>query len=113
MAKSTKFPLEKILAVTPTEYCESKGRTLRDYELVGITHQGALEVYSEDDNYTRKFSAMHGFIKKIPENAEVVVNFTQNYGKIAQHVVACGFGSQSMYVTRYCLIGTALIRRRK
>jgi hypothetical protein len=64
--KKKKIGLEKVLNCSASEYVESVGKNLGDYELVGVHHAE----YESD--------AKH-FVKYIPKNAEVVVNFTQHY----------------------------------
>jgi len=62
------FPLEKILNVTPTEYCTSVGKELNEYELIGV-HVGAgiNQLLIEE------------FQKVVPKDAEVVVGYTPHY----------------------------------
>lgn len=52
------FPTEKILTISAADYCESAGRKLSDYKIVGV--------WSEWHN---------GFQKAIPTGTEVVVGF--------------------------------------
>ncbi len=54
-----KFPLEKILTVTAGDYVKSVGKDLQSYSLVGVhSNESQLD-----------------FTKKVPENAEAVVDF--------------------------------------
>jgi len=64
-----RFPLEKILNVTPTEYCASVGRELNSYELRGIH---ATTGYKGD-------TIVEVFAELVPREAEVVVNYRPHF----------------------------------
>ena len=57
------FPLEKILTCSARDYVESVGKSLRDYEMVGV--QGDLLLGGTRDN----------FLNRIPNDAEVVTDY--------------------------------------
>mgnify|MGYP001590781838 CR=1 FL=1 len=61
-----KFPLEKILTITPSEFCSSKGKELKDYEMRGV---------HVDDDLEYAAPLISRFQEKVPSNAEVVVSF--------------------------------------
>jgi hypothetical protein len=87
---SQEITLDKILNVNARDYVESRGRTLDQYEMIGI-HTSEPEV--ED------------FIKLVPHGAEVVTNY--------RHVIA-GVGPASMYGSKTFVhhqYGIALIPR--
>ena len=70
--RSKPFPLEKILTVSARDYCESVGKSLGDYVMRGIVNS-----YSDE------------FPKKVPEDAEVVVDY--RLSSFERHVkYACG-----------------------
>jgi hypothetical protein len=54
-----KFPLQKILTVGATEYCQSKGKNLADFNLVGVNGCSTSDL-----------------IHNLPNNTEVVVGYT-------------------------------------
>ncbi|MBI2124453.1 type II secretion system protein [Candidatus Pacearchaeota archaeon] len=60
------FPEEKILTISAAEYCESVGRKLSGYRMVGVRR-----TYFSDSEFSR-------FQKDIPAGAEVVIGFMQN-----------------------------------
>ena len=60
-AKATEFPTERILTISAAEYCESVGRKLSDYKMVGV----------ED-------SSNYGFLKAIPAGTEIIACFTHS-----------------------------------
>lgn len=64
---STKFPLEKILTASATEYCISAGKRLEDYDLIGI-HVG----YAALDSEKKVF--VDGTVSSIPKDTERVCN---------------------------------------
>jgi len=58
-----KFPLEKILTISARDYCEMNGKYLVDYTAKGIH-------VNEHD-----YKVMESFLKQIPADAEVVVEY--------------------------------------
>ncbi len=77
------FPLEKILTMNARDYCDSKDKTLRDYEIVGV--HGNINGDVKD------------FVNKIPKDTEIVVD----YRSIQEHTF------------KIRLYGTALIPKAK
>jgi len=60
-----KYPLEKILPSSPTEYCVSVGKKLSDYELRAVSSgRGDLTISREDS-----------FRYRVPDEAEIVVDY--------------------------------------
>jgi hypothetical protein len=55
--------IEKILTVTATEYCESVGKPLSDYLLVGVHGCHNIREFSEE----------------VPDGADVIVNHRLDY----------------------------------
>ena len=62
----TTFPLEKILEVDIDTYFKTRNSVIGAYDLVGVRYEGAPAV-----GITHSFANL----AKIPENAEVVVNY--------------------------------------
>lgn len=60
-----KFPKEKILSVSASDYCKSKGKKLSSYEMIGV--------HGSDSGLGSNF--LERFIEKVPSRAEVVVNY--------------------------------------
>ncbi|MEK6900217.1 MAG: hypothetical protein AABX05_03775 [Nanoarchaeota archaeon] len=60
------FPLERILTVSARDYCESAGKKLSDYEMIGVHGTAFLDCgkYSQLD-----------FTNKIPRDTEVIVDY--------------------------------------
>ncbi len=61
-----------ILNVSPSDYVQSAGKKLSDYNMFGV-HSGA----------SRESSCLVGLVREVNKNfptAEVVVNFTYNHG---------------------------------
>ena len=85
------FPREKILTISATEYTMMVGKKLSDYEPFGI-----YSIVGQGD----KNNLFRSFVDKIPENAEIVVDFV---GRISWGPMACGFVA----------LGTALIPKEK
>ncbi len=82
------FPLEKILSASARDYAESKGKSLKNYELKGIhyigkpryadTGEGAIFLRPDKE-------ILAAFSGAVPENTEVVTDFrislrTSTYG---------------------------------
>ena len=100
------FPIERILTCSPSDYCASHGRNLRDYELKGVTVEARNYEGWMGDNF--RFN--------VPLNAEVVTDFRFSYGGVGW---AYGFASTEVLGRgrhtdlRSMASGTALIRRKK
>ncbi|MBI2047162.1 type II secretion system protein [Candidatus Pacearchaeota archaeon] len=62
----TEFPKEKILTISAAEYCESVGRKLSEYKVVGVFSWG-----------------YDSFQRDIPSGTEVVASFTYSGGYYA------------------------------
>jgi len=62
------FPLEKILTVSPRDYCESVGKKLSDYEMRGVHC-----LFNNRDETRQVYRA---FAEKVPLIAEVIVGYT-------------------------------------
>ena len=88
------YPLEKILTVSASEYCESVGKKMSDYKLVGV--------HAFADAHHMTFPA---FAKNIPTEAEVVVNY-----RLVIRTTRVAFIFESVY--KYPS-GTALIPKDK
>lgn len=54
-----RFPREKILTISAKEYCESLGKNLSDYELVGVIGLGSRYISYDD----------------IPKETEIIVGY--------------------------------------
>jgi hypothetical protein len=64
------FPLEKILTVRAETYVASKGKELKDFDMVGV-HDDMVE-----HKHTTTFYA---FQKAVPKEAEVVTDLQKEY----------------------------------
>ena len=89
-----KYPLEKILACTPTEYCASVGEQLKNYRLIGVN--------VVDD---RSRNILESFRKEIPPEADVVVNYSQDIMAVSGGLFGMNGISQSAR-------GTAMIPKK-
>ena len=90
------FPLEKILTVSVGDYVDNMGaRRSSDYDMVGVH---VMNSYPHPGGVTPFDNIYLAFAKKVPENAEVVVNFKTN---VSLHSSAV-----------YTASGTALIPRK-
>ena len=78
--------IEKILNITFTEYVESQKKRLYDYDLIGVHSK---------DGCIKKFSS------KVPDEAEVVVNYQYRSSGAGSGIANIEF--------RYSQVGTALI----
>lgn len=65
------YPLEKILTVSVRDYCDSVGKDLKDYNLVGV---------HVDDDLPICEKLIQAFRTKVPLEAEVVVGFQYSLG---------------------------------
>lgn len=62
------FPLEKILTVTPSEYCASAQTELKYYSMVGV----------HAESYSGRFELFTLFRGLVPQHTEVVVGLILN-----------------------------------
>lgn len=69
--------LDKILTISARDWCESEGRNLKDYKLIGVHALGNIEIgwffetYSGDD----KKSPKSQLSKRCPKEAVVVTDY--------------------------------------
>ena len=87
------IPLEKILTVSASEYCQSVGKELKEYELKGVHLETGKEVLFQKE-----------FAQIVPSDAEVVVGYQMG-------IEAAG-GLLARYTALYGS-GTALIPRKE
>ncbi len=71
--KRKRFPLEKILSISATEYCQSVDKRLKAYHLQGVT---AKTDFDDGDDF--KFPKTI-IAKYIPKNTEAVVGFQYQF----------------------------------
>ena len=95
-----KFPLERILNVTATEYCSNAGKELRNYELRGV---------HVDDDLPYGDRLISRFQEKVPPDAEVVVSFSYALSGGMAGGAMLGF---SKFLNQYAS-GTALIPKKE
>ena len=69
-AESNRFPQEKILTISAKEYCESLGKNLSDYEVIGIRGDSS-----------RIVAKLH--YDDVPKETEVVVGYTLGNSQVA------------------------------
>jgi hypothetical protein len=94
----TTFPLEKILTISATEYCEMSGKNLSRYKAVGV-HDDSMSYWGDP---TEHFS---GFV---PAEAEVVVNYQLQRTLGPYESAQPGANARGVQFTAH---GTALILR--
>ncbi len=77
-AENEPFPLEKVLTASLdeyTRYLELIGKSIRNYELVGV-HISEIYSFEDDDDDDEVDSVLlEDFVENVPENAEVVIAF--------------------------------------
>lgn len=88
------FPLEKILTISAGDYCESVGKSIRDYQVVGVHIVGFEQaLWSKSGNSLTGFKVQKGFLESIPNNAEVIIGYFHSLGGAntgAIYAYACG-----------------------
>jgi len=90
------FPLEKILNISASEYCQMIGTRLSDYFPVGV-HAEKISYWGDPTEY---------FADLVPEKAEVVVNYQVNRSLGPYQPAQPGHNAQGVQFTVH---GTALI----
>ena len=62
--------LDKILTISAREWCESNGKSLKDYKMVGITSSGIIfsDCFSADAPKER-------LAQEVPGNAKIVTDY--------------------------------------
>lgn len=80
------FPAEKILTISAFEYCENHGKSIKDYEIVGIHGRGNYlfdrkDLLSGSAKWWWTSDTLSNlFILRIPPNTEVVVGLEYSSG---------------------------------
>jgi hypothetical protein len=91
-----KDKLEHVVSSSARDWCESEGKNLAHYKMVGVNFTSSARFAPE---------ALTHFTREIPENAEVVTDF-RSAASVSNATAQSTFG---MYV--YIMSGTALIPR--
>jgi|SRR3989344_1653371 len=91
------FTLEKILTISASEYCESIGKPLSDYEFFGV-HLDKIDYWANPTEY---------FAELVPPEADVVVNYSvqRSFGNFYEDAKP-GQNARGIQFTAH---GTALI----
>ena len=98
---TTVFPSEKILTISATEYVGMVGKELSDYSPSGVIYVGTVGAYD-----------ISQFIKKIPEQAEVVVGL-QSSLSVSTSVTSLQRKKITEEKKAFLIIGTALIPKHR
>ena len=88
------FPLNKILTVNVVDYCNSVGKTIFEYNLVGV--------HLDDAKTTDQL--ISEFAKQVPPNTEVVVNFIYNVAVAYSKGILSDHKSSFQYASGVALI---------
>jgi hypothetical protein len=89
------FPLEKVLTVSARDYVESQGKTLSDYDMVGV------HFTTDYDDFE-----LEKFCEYVSEDAEAVVDYQTNITALSGEALVD-------LSSRAILSGTALIPKEK
>jgi len=65
IVEKEQFPMEKILTISLSDYCENIDKSIKNYKLVGI----------HASSFTSEGKRRNGLLEKIPEGTEVVVDY--------------------------------------
>jgi len=134
--------LDKILTISATEWCKSEGRNLKDFKLVGVRAMEIVngierqienqkhddkddddeqyvyeyEYNEDDDKYDESppilINPKKELAKKVPTDAEIVVDYRVNFGGIVK-VIGFYFNKRETIDTVYEANATALIPKEK
>ena len=101
---NNKFPLDRILTVSVTEYCASMGKEPRNYKLSGI--------HVDDNDSPFNASLIERFREKVPRSTEVVVSFKYAVALAGSLTGALLPQAHHGFIARQYASGTALTLKR-